>query len=56
MIVGPGKACRLSKDEAYKHLKNVTGVDFGFDIQRWREWGESHPEISGKRQIESDED
>ncbi len=39
----------LTREEAYARLKRKTGEDFGFDIERWREWGLHHPEISGMR-------
>jgi hypothetical protein len=47
MIIGPGRVCRLTKEEAHERLKRLTREDFGFDIARWREWGRQHPEISG---------
>jgi hypothetical protein len=56
MLVGPGRVSRLSKEEAYTRLKNLAGVDFGFDIQAWREWGKQNPDISGTRPIESSDD
>lgn len=28
----------LPKDEAYQHLKEDTGQDFGYDLERWMEW------------------
>lgn len=49
MMVGPGKMCSLSKEEAYVRIKKLTGVDFGDDCQAWRQWGEENPHISGIR-------
>ena len=43
---GPVKLGYLEKEEAYKQLKAITGEDFGFDVDRWREWGRDHPEVS----------
>jgi hypothetical protein len=28
----------LSKDEAYVQLKKMTGQDFGYDVEKWRDW------------------
>jgi hypothetical protein len=33
-----GKPRYIDKDEAYKHLKEITGQDFGFNTEAWREW------------------
>jgi hypothetical protein len=30
-----------SPEQAYKELKHLTGQDFGYDIDAWREWFEN---------------
>jgi hypothetical protein len=27
-----------SKDQAYERLKNLTGQDFGNDLEKWKQW------------------
>jgi len=56
MVTGPGRFSRMSKEEAYERLKRLTRQDYGFDINRWREWGEKHPETSGIWPQETPED
>lgn len=34
----PVKRASLSKEDAYEKLKNITGQDFGYDIELWKEW------------------
>jgi hypothetical protein len=34
----PGRLEYLSKELAYERLKEMTGQDFGFDVDRWRPW------------------
>jgi len=38
----------LSKEDAYEGLKRLTGEDFGYDVERWRQWGKEHPDVSKK--------
>lgn len=33
---------RMSKEEAYEYLKNVTMEDFGYDVERWRAYFAQH--------------
>src|SRR5262245_16009558 len=56
MVTGPGRFSRMSKEEAYERLKRLTRQDYGFDINRWREWGEKHPETEGIWPQETPED
>jgi hypothetical protein len=28
----------MEQEEALRHLQEFTGVDFGYDTERWREW------------------
>ena len=37
------------KRKKHKANKVVTKQDFGFDIERGRQWGREHPEISGMK-------
>ncbi|MBW3599161.1 MAG: hypothetical protein KY475_18060 [Planctomycetes bacterium] len=32
----------LPKDVAYQRLKKMTGEDFGYDANAWREWGRAN--------------
>jgi len=52
LVIGPARPGMTSQEEALAGLKRITGEDFGFDVQRWREWGEKHPEVSGMWPIE----
>jgi hypothetical protein len=50
-VLEPSQAqVRRSQEEGYKHLKRLTGQDFGLDVQRWfaylatcRDHGITHP-------------
>lgn len=33
-----GRREYLSPDEAYRKLKDLTGQDFGYDVDKWRHW------------------
>jgi hypothetical protein len=37
----------VSRDAAYEELKNRTGEDFGYDVEKWREHLPSHRERLG---------
>jgi hypothetical protein len=28
----------LEKDQALRHLKDLTGQDFGYDVGKWEDW------------------
>ncbi len=28
----------MPKEQAYEELKKATGVDFGYDASKWRQW------------------
>jgi aminopeptidase C len=28
----------LTKEEAYRQLKQLTGQDFGYDVKKWKQW------------------
>jgi hypothetical protein len=28
----------LSKKKAYQNLKELTGQDFGYNVQKWKQW------------------
>ena len=43
---GPVKLGYVDKQIAYERLKRLSGEDFGFDVECWREWGKSHTEVS----------
>lgn len=36
----------MKKEVAHTKLVEITGVDFGENIEEWKIWGESHPEIT----------
>jgi hypothetical protein len=42
-----GGMTAMTHDEVHARLKRLTGQDFGLDVEAWRAWGESHPEITG---------
>jgi len=29
----------MTKEEAYEELKKETGQDFGYEVDKWEEWG-----------------
>ena len=47
LLLSPGRFGYLPKEEALRRLREITGVDLGDDVERWRQWGREHPEISG---------
>ena len=49
MRVGAVRWGFLPKEEAYKRMKEHTRQDFGFDLERWKQWGREHPEVSGMK-------
>jgi hypothetical protein len=34
----PEDSFAMPREVAYKRLKNETGQDFGYDVEKWREW------------------
>ena len=46
---GAGRCGHLPKEEAYKRMKELTRQDFGYDLERWKQWGREHPEVSGMK-------
>lgn len=46
-LTGGRGGLNMTKDDAIARLKRMTGQDFGMDIDAWRRWGRSHPNISG---------
>jgi hypothetical protein len=34
----PSRLEYMSKELAYERLKQMTGQDFGFDVDRWKAW------------------
>lgn len=36
----------MSPEEAVAKLKEMSGQDFGLDIEKWRAWGKENPSIS----------
>jgi len=40
-------ARKLSWEDAYGELKNLTGQDFGDDVARWRAWIKQHVTLDG---------
>jgi hypothetical protein len=47
LVLGAVRPGMVSKEEARSRLGRLTGEDFGYDVGRWRVWGEEHPEVSG---------
>ena len=43
---GPVRLGFLEKKVAYDRLKRITGQDFGYDLAKWKAWGQEHPEIA----------
>jgi hypothetical protein len=33
----------LPREQALEFLKRLSGEDFGYDVERWREWIRKHP-------------
>lgn len=46
LAYGPVRLGFLEKDVAYDRLKRITGQDFGYDIAKWKAWGQVHPEVA----------
>jgi len=42
----PERLGHMEKIDAHKKLIEMTGVDFGDDVEKWRAWGKEHPEIT----------
>ncbi len=40
-----------AKAAAHDRLKHRTGEDYGYDVEKWREWGYEHPEVSGMTRV-----
>ena len=55
MRVGGAHMVHIPKEEAYKRMKQLTKQDFGFDLERWKQWGREHPELSGMEREPSSE-
>jgi hypothetical protein len=36
--MNPNSLQYMSKELAYERLKQMTGQDFGFDVDRWKAW------------------
>lgn len=45
LLYGPIRFGYVPKDEAHRRLVLLTGQDFGEDYEKWREWGDAHPEV-----------
>jgi hypothetical protein len=43
--LGKNSLCYMTRAEAYEELKKETGEDFGFDADKWTEWGRSHGKL-----------
>ena len=41
--IDPNRREYLSAEESYLRLKEMTGQDFGYDVERWRAWFKEHP-------------
>ena len=41
-----GRREYLSKEQAYEKLKELTGQDFGYDVEKWRKWVKRNPNLS----------
>jgi hypothetical protein len=41
--IEPGRREYLSKEQAYKRLKELTGQDLGYDVEKWGKWFKSNP-------------
>ena len=46
LAYGPVKLGYVEKEEVHIQLKRLTGEDFGFEVEKWREWGRTHGEVS----------
>lgn len=44
---GPARGFSMTPKDALVQLKIMTGQDFGFDVERWRELGNANPRVSG---------
>jgi hypothetical protein len=53
-----GRREYLSKKQAYKRLKELTGQDLGYDVEQWRTWFKNNPNplIRPKKSAESPDD
>jgi hypothetical protein len=54
--VGAVRPGFVTKDEALRRLKKLTGEDYGLDIERWRVWGMNHPTVSGMWPLDESEE
>lgn len=45
-----GRREYLSLEQAYEKLKELTGQDFGYDVEKWRKWLKRNPNLAAHRE------
>lgn len=55
LVLGAVQPGLVSKEQALVRLQRLTGENYGYDIESWRNWGICHPEVSGMWPLDEDE-